>query len=89
MFALFFAFIPYHFIQKMPISKERENRLKYGYGERSQLLVLDLEVKDEVVPDSVYLSVQLENYYKIQNREVIKKLKCIKLSHSAFTECRR
>ena len=71
----------------MPVSNERENRLKYGYRERSQLLVLDLEVKDEVVPNSDYLSGQLKNYYKIQNREVIKKLKCIKLRHSAFTEC--
>ena len=45
----------------MPVSKERENRLKYGYGERSQLLVLDLEVRDEVVPDSEYLSDQPKN----------------------------
>ena len=66
---------------------EREKILKYGYGEKPQLLALNLEVKDEVVPNSVYLSGQLENYYKIQNREVIKKLKCIKLRHSAFTEC--
>ena len=42
----------------MPVSKERENRLKYGYGERSQLLVLDLKVRDEVVPDLEYLSDQ-------------------------------
>ena len=71
----------------MPVSKERENRLKYGYGERSQLLVLDLEVKDEVVLDSECFSNQPKNYHKIQNNEVIKKLKCIKLRHSAFTEC--
>ena len=71
----------------MPVSKERENRLKYGYGERSQILVLDLKVKDEVVLDSEYLSDQPKNDQKIQNSEVIKKLKCIKLRHSAFTEC--
>ena len=70
----------------MPVSKERENRLKYGYGERSQLLVLDLEVKDEVVLDSEYLSDQPKKYNKIQNKEVIKKMKSIKLRHSAFTE---
>ena len=73
----------------MPVSKERENRLKYGYGERSQLLVLDLEVKDEVVPDSIYFSGQQENYYKIQLGRLSKKLNCIKLSHGVFTECRR
>ena len=35
--------------------KEREKILKYGYGEKPQLLALNLEVKDEVVPDSIYL----------------------------------
>ena len=71
----------------MPVSKERESRLKYGYGERSQLLVLDLNVKDEVVPDSEYFPIPPKNDNKIQNNEVIKKLKCIKLRHNAFTEC--
>ena len=87
MFALFLAFIPYHFIQKMPFSKEREKRLEYGYGEVSDIVVLDLNVKDEVVLDSEYLSDQPKNEYNIQNKEVIKKLKCIKLRHNAFTEC--
>ena len=40
----------------MPVSKERENRLKYGYGERSQILVLDLNMKNEGVSYSEYLS---------------------------------
>ena len=71
----------------MPVSQERENRLKYGYGKRSQLLVLDLNMKDEVVPDSEYFSHQPKNEHKIQNNQVITKLKFIKLWHSAFTEC--
>ena len=73
----------------MSTYKERENILKYGYGEKPQLLALNLEVKDEIVPDSIYFSGQQENYYIMQNKKVIKKLNCIKLSHSAFTECRR
>ena len=71
----------------MPVSKERKNRLKYGYGKKSQILVLDLKVKDKVVPDSKYFSKPLKNDNKIQNNKVIKKLKCIKLRHNAFTEC--
>ena len=71
----------------MPVSKERKNRLKYGYGKKSQILVLDLNVKDEVVPDSKYFSKPLKNDNKTQTNEVIKKLKCIKLRHKAFTEC--
>ena len=73
----------------MSTYKEREKILKCGYGEKPQLLALNLEVKDEVVPDSIFLAGQQENYCKIKNREVIKKLKCTKQSHSAFTECRR
>ena len=69
----------------MPFSKEREKRLEYGYGEVSDIVVLELNVKDEVVPDSEYFSDQPKNDYKIQN--VMKKLKCIKLRHSTFIEC--
>ena len=85
MFALFLALIPYHFIQKMSFSKEREKRLEYGYGEVSDIVVLDLNMKDKVVSDSEYFSNQSKNDNKIQN--VMKKLKCIKLRHSTFIEC--
>ena len=85
---LFLETIPYHFIQKMPSSKEREKRLKNGCGEVSDIVVLDLNVKDEVVPDSKYFLDQPQNDYKIQNLErIITKLKFIKLRHSTFTEC--
>ena len=50
----------------MSTYKEREKILRYGYGEKPQLLTLNFEVKDEVVPNPVYLSGQQENYYKIQ-----------------------
>ena len=70
----------------MPYSKERDKRLEYGYGEISDIVVLDLNVKDEVVPDSEYFLDQPQNDYKIQNLErIITKLKCIKLRHS--TKC--
>ena len=71
----------------MPVFKERENRLKYGYRERSQILVLDLNVEDEVVPDSEYFLNPPKIDNKIQNNELIQKLKCIKLRHNTFTEC--
>ena len=72
----------------MPFSKEREKRLEYGYGEVSDIVVLDLNVKDEVVPDSECFLDQPQNDYKIQNLErIITKLKCIKLRHSNFIEC--
>ena len=70
----------------MPVSKEREHRLKYGYRERSQILVLDLNMKDEVVPDSEYFLNPPKIDNKLQKNEVIKKLKCIKLRNSTFTE---
>lgn len=50
----------------MSTHKEREKILRYWYGEKLQLLTLNFEVKDEVVPDPVHLSGQQENYYKIQ-----------------------
>ena len=69
----------------MSFSKEREKRLEYGYGEVSDIVVLDLNVRDEVVPDSEYFSDQPKNDYKIQ--KVTKTLKCIKLRHSTFIKC--
>ena len=72
----------------MSTYKEWEKILKYGYGEKPQLLALNFEVKDEVVPDPTYLSGQQENY-KFQIGRSSKKLNCIKLSHSVFTECGR
>ena len=50
----------------MSTYKEREKILRYGYGEKPQLLILNFEVKDEVVLDSEYLSGQSKNYYKIK-----------------------
>ena len=69
----------------MSFSEERDKRLEYGYGEVSDIVVLDENVKDEVVSDSEYFSNQSNNDNKI--KKLMKRLKCIKLRHNTFMEC--
>ena len=72
----------------MPFSKERVKRLEYGWGEISDIAVLDLNVKDEIVLEN-FLD-QPQNNSKIQNLErIITRLKCIKLKHSTKVQLKR
>lgn len=74
--------------RKMPFSKERVKRLEYGWGEISDIVVLDLNVQDEIVPE--YFLDQPQNNSKIQNLErIITRLKCIKLKHSTKVQLKR
>ena len=86
---LCFETIPYRsHTKKMPFSKERVKRLEYGQGEISDKGVLDLNVKDEIVPEN-FLD-QPQNNSKIQNLErIITRLKCIKLKHSTKVQLKR
>ena len=36
----------------MPFSKERVKQLEYGWGEISDIAILDLNVKDDMVPEN-------------------------------------
>ena len=86
---LCFETIPYHFhTRKMPFSKERVKRLEYGWGEISDIAVLDLNLKDQIVPEN-FLD-EPQNNSKIQNLErIITRLKCIKLKHSTKVQLKR
>ena len=85
MFAMFWNYtLSFH--TKHALLQGKRKKLEYGWGEVSDIVVLDLNVKDEVVPDSKYFWDQPQNDYKIQNLErIITKLKYIKLRHS--TKC--
>ena len=69
----------------MSFSEERQKRLDRGYGEVPYIEYLDENVADEVVSDLEYFSNQSNNNNKIKN--LMKRLKCIKVRHYTFIEC--